>query len=178
MPGVSGLEVARAVCPPCRVIFTTAYDQYAIDAFTGVSTGQPFFDINGDGVVNDDDKIATTIDGETVYLPGGSIDLGGSKVEVDATGSTWTVDGARALKPGAYRVGASVAVGVVYIPQYVLGHWWEQLLHNQSALRLRSRLIFTPGVMVSSVPWQLASSEGAEEKLDRPAAGDVRRGGA
>ena len=41
---------------------------------------------------------------------------------------------------------------VVYIPQYVLGHWWEQLLHNQSALRLRARLLFTPGVMVSSVP--------------------------
>ncbi|MGO1167025.1 MAG: APC family permease [Janibacter sp.] len=67
---------------------------------------------------------------------------------------------------------------VVYIPQYVLGHWWEQVLHNQSALRLRSRLIFTPGVMVSSVPWQLASSEGAEERMDGPVAGDVRRGGA
>ena len=66
---------------------------------------------------------------------------------------------------------------VVYIPQYVLGHWWEQLLHNQSALRLRSRLLFTPGVMVSSVPWQMASSEGVEERLDeRPVVGDVRRG--
>ena len=45
---------------------------------------------------------------------GGSIDLGGSKVEVDAAGAaTWTVDGAaRVLKPGTYRVGASVAVGV------------------------------------------------------------------
>ncbi len=45
---------------------------------------------------------------------GGGIDLGGSKVEVDGTGAaTWTVDGAaRALKPGVYRVGASVAVGV------------------------------------------------------------------
>lgn len=67
---------------------------------------------------------------------------------------------------------------VVYIPQYVLGHWWEQVLHNQSALRLRSRLIFTPGVMVSSVPWQLASSAGAEDRMDGPVAGDVRRGGA
>ncbi len=65
---------------------------------------------------------------------------------------------------------------VVYIPQYVLGHWWEQILHNQSALRLRTRLLFTPGVMVSSVPWQLASSAGVEERLDGPVAGDVRRG--
>jgi len=47
----------------------------------------------------------------------------------------------------------------VYIPEYVVGHWWEQLLHNQSALRLKSRLLFTPGVTVTSVPWQLASSE-------------------
>ena len=43
---------------------------------------------------------------------GGSVDLSGSKVDIDATGATWTVDGARALKPGAYRVGASVAVGI------------------------------------------------------------------
>jgi amino acid transporter len=47
----------------------------------------------------------------------------------------------------------------VYIPEYVVGRWWEQLLHNQSALRLKSRLLFTPGVMVTSVPWQLKSSE-------------------
>lgn len=47
---------------------------------------------------------------------------------------------------------------VVYVPEYVVGHWWEQLLHNQSALRLKSRLLFTPGVVVASVPWQLASS--------------------
>ena len=51
---------------------------------------------------------------------------------------------------------------VVYIPEYVVGHWWEQILHNQSALRLKSRLLFTPGVVVASVPWQLESS-GAEE---------------
>lgn len=54
----------------------------------------------------------------------------------------------------------------VYIPEYVVGHWWEQLLHNQSALRLKSRLLFTPGVMVTSVPWQLASSEHARDLDD------------
>ncbi len=48
----------------------------------------------------------------------------------------------------------------VFIPEYVVGHWWEQLLHNQSALRLKSRLLFQPGVMVTSVPWQLESSTG------------------
>ena len=51
---------------------------------------------------------------------------------------------------------------VVYIPEYVVGHWWEQLLHNQSALRLKSRLLFTPGVVVASVPWQLESSSAGD----------------
>ena len=49
---------------------------------------------------------------------------------------------------------------VVYIPEYVVGHWWEHLLHNQSALRLKGRLLFTPGVVVASVPWQLSSTKG------------------
>ncbi|MGK5548293.1 APC family permease, partial [Streptomyces sp. URMC 127] len=49
----------------------------------------------------------------------------------------------------------------VFIPEYVVGHWWENLLHNQSALWLKSRLLFTPGVMVTSVPWQLTSSRRA-----------------
>ncbi|MBB3674512.1 APC family permease [Modestobacter versicolor] len=67
---------------------------------------------------------------------------------------------------------------VVFVPQYVVGHWWENLLHNQSALRLRTRLQFQPGVMITSVPWQLESSLDREPKLDGagPAPGDLRRG--
>ena len=61
---------------------------------------------------------------------------------------------------------------MVYIPEYVVGHWWEQLLHNQSALRLKGRLLFTPGVMVASVPWQLQLLRGREHRLDgRPPVG-------
>ncbi|HVV11986.1 APC family permease [Amycolatopsis sp.] len=64
----------------------------------------------------------------------------------------------------------------VYIPEYVVGHWWENLLHNQSALRLKGRLLFEPGVMVTSVPWQLRSSDRRDlERADR-VPGDVRRG--
>jgi hypothetical protein len=48
-------------------------------------------------------------------------------------------------------------VVVVFIPEYVVRHWWEHLLHNQSALRLKARLLFQPGVMVTSVPWQLGT---------------------
>src|SRR3984957_13970873 len=46
----------------------------------------------------------------------------------------------------------------VYIPEYVLGHWWEQTLHNQSALRLKARLLLERGVVVASVPYQLQSA--------------------
>jgi amino acid transporter len=53
-------------------------------------------------------------------------------------------------------------VVTVFIPEYVVGRWWENLLHNQSALRLKGRLLFMPGVMVTSVPWQLHSSQGRE----------------
>jgi amino acid transporter len=49
---------------------------------------------------------------------------------------------------------------VVYLPEYVVGHWWEHLLHNQSALRLKARLLFQPGVLVTNVPWQLGSARG------------------
>jgi amino acid transporter len=49
---------------------------------------------------------------------------------------------------------------VVYLPEYVVGRWWEHLLHNQSALRLKARLLFQPGVMVTNVPWQLGSAGG------------------
>jgi amino acid transporter len=44
---------------------------------------------------------------------------------------------------------------VVYIPEYVVSHWWENLLHNQSALRLKARLLFQSGVLVTNVPWRL-----------------------
>jgi hypothetical protein len=64
----------------------------------------------------------------------------------------------------------------VFIPEYVVGHWWEQILHNQSALRLKSRLLFQRGVMVTSVPWQLHSSERTARQTPRPVPGAVRRG--
>jgi amino acid transporter len=64
----------------------------------------------------------------------------------------------------------------VFIPEYVVGRWWEQLLHNQSALRLKGRLLFTPGVMVTSVPWQLISASRRAGERGGTRAGDARRG--
>ena len=51
----------------------------------------------------------------------------------------------------------------VYIPEYVLGHWWEQVLHNQTALRLKARLLQLRGVVVASVPYQLSSATRQQE---------------
>ena len=67
-------------------------------------------------------------------------------------------------------------VVTVFIPEYVVGHWWEGLLHNQSALRLKTRLLFIPNVMMTSVPWQLSSSDRVTQVEDHSAPGDVRRG--
>jgi len=68
-------------------------------------------------------------------------------------------------------------VVTVFIPEYVVGHWWEQILHNQSALRLKGRLLFEPGVMVTSVPWQLSSSvRRKDDERVFHAPGDARRG--
>jgi amino acid transporter len=68
----------------------------------------------------------------------------------------------------------------IFIPEYVVGHWYEHLLHNQSALRLKGRLLFMPGVTVTSVPWQLDSSEAAKNRYRKrrewSAPGSVRRG--
>jgi len=85
------------------------------------------------------------------------------------------VDYTRSIRDASPR-----GVVAVYIPEYVVGRWWEQLLHNQTALRLKGRLLFTPGVMVISVPYQLRSSVVAKERVERELTktrpGDIRRG--
>ncbi len=43
------------------------------------------------------------------------------------------------------------------IPEYVVGRWWQHLLHNQTALRLKGRLLFEPAVTVTSVPWLIGA---------------------
>ncbi|HSK32280.1 MAG TPA: APC family permease [Propionicimonas sp.] len=65
----------------------------------------------------------------------------------------------------------------VYIPEYIVGHWWEQLLHNQTGLILKTRLNFMQGVMVTSVPYQLASSRYAIDRAQRNTAAAWRRPG-
>jgi amino acid transporter len=44
----------------------------------------------------------------------------------------------------------------VVLPELVASHWWEHLLHNHTALRLKAALLFHPGIVVANVPYHLA----------------------
>jgi amino acid transporter len=67
-------------------------------------------------------------------------------------------------------------VVAVYIPEYVVGRWWENLLHNRSTARVKRRLLFEPGVMVINVPWQLRSSTTRDPDRVTHSPGQIRRG--
>ena len=47
----------------------------------------------------------------------------------------------------------------VILPEFVPSHWWEHLLHNQTALRLKAALLFHPGIVLTNVPYHLARSD-------------------
>jgi amino acid transporter len=47
----------------------------------------------------------------------------------------------------------------VFIPEYVVPRWWQNLLHNQSAFRLKARLLYTRGVVVVNVPYHIGRGE-------------------
>jgi hypothetical protein len=44
---------------------------------------------------------------------------------------------------------------VVVLPEFVPRHWWENLLHNQTALRIKAALLFRSRVALTSFPYQL-----------------------
>ena len=54
----------------------------------------------------------------------------------------------------------------VVVPEFTLDHWWQQLLHNQSALVLRTRLRGRPNTVVTSVPFHLRGD--TVEMVGRP----------
>jgi amino acid transporter len=64
----------------------------------------------------------------------------------------------------------------VYTPIYIVGHWWEGLLHNHKARRIRQKLMLVHGVTVALVPWLLDSSELIYGRRSRPIPGQERRG--
>ncbi|WP_442914973.1 APC family permease [Leifsonia sp. Leaf264] len=67
-------------------------------------------------------------------------------------------------------------VTTIYMPQYIVGHWWESLLHNHKARRIRQKLMLVHGVTIALVPWLLDSSDLLYGRRSRPLPGQDRRG--
>ncbi|MDR1294972.1 MAG: APC family permease, partial [Bifidobacteriaceae bacterium] len=59
---------------------------------------------------------------------------------------------------------------VVFIPEYIVSHWWQRAAHNRSAARLTRALRRMPGVVIASVPWQLGHAPEDQRDRDRGAA--------
>jgi Ca2+/Na+ antiporter len=76
----------------------------------------------------------------------------------------------------AHRAAHGSEVVTVYTPVYVVGHWWEQLLHNHKARRIRQKLMLVHGVTLALVPWLLDSSQLIYGRRSRPMPGMDRRG--
>jgi hypothetical protein len=45
-------------------------------------------------------------------------------------------------------------ITIVVVPEYVAKHWWERLLYNQTANRLRAELLGRPNTVVANVPYR------------------------
>jgi len=58
----------------------------------------------------------------------------------------------------------------VVIPEYVARSWWERLLYNQSAKRLRTALLGRPHTVVVGVPYRREDDGQGVEPVSRPAA--------
>jgi hypothetical protein len=56
----------------------------------------------------------------------------------------------------------------VVIPEFVVGKWYEQILHNQSALMLKGRLLFREGIVVTSVPYHVTMDEDGQSPQPSP----------
>jgi amino acid transporter len=76
----------------------------------------------------------------------------------------------------AHREEFGAEVVTVYTPIYIVGHWWEGLLHNHRSRRIRQRLMLAHGVTVALVPWLLDSSELLYGRRSRVLPGQDRRG--
>ncbi|MCC4908601.1 APC family permease [Microbacterium sp. cx-59] len=75
-----------------------------------------------------------------------------------------------------YRAKHGSTVVTVYLPQYIVGHWWESFLHNRRARRIANQLMLVHGVTITLVPWLLDSSEVVYGRRSRPLLGQERAG--
>lgn len=81
---------------------------------------------------------------------------------------------AQFIKQWRQKHGSSVVT--VYLPQYIVGHWWETILHNRRARRIANQLMLIHGVSITLVPWLLDSTELIYGRRSRPLPGQERSG--
>ena len=57
----------------------------------------------------------------------------------------------------------------VVLPEIVPQHWWEHLLHNKTALYIRTAFLFKPNVIVTTVPFHLGRAARLRDLVDHDA---------
>lgn len=55
-------------------------------------------------------------------------------------------------------------VVTIVLPEFVVRHWWEHLLHNQTGLYVKRLLLYEPRVVVTSVPFHLGTAQAPAEE--------------
>jgi hypothetical protein len=54
----------------------------------------------------------------------------------------------------------------IVVPEIVPKRWWEHLLHNKTALYIRTAFLFRPNVVVTAVPYLVGHSYRLRDLLD------------
>ncbi|GAA3216216.1 APC family permease [Microbacterium terregens] len=95
-------------------------------------------------------------------------------VIIESPYRSYTAPVTKFIKQYREKFGSSVVT--VYLPQYIVGHWWESLLHNRRSRRIAQQLMLVHGVSITLVPWLLDSSRLIYGRRSRPLPGDQRAG--
>jgi len=121
--------------------------------------------------------ITKPVAGALVYATTISEDVRAAYVEVDQEAATqlkaqwedWDIGVDLAILPSPYRSvirplveyvrqlteGGEADLVTVIVPEIVPHKWWEHLLHNKTALYIKTAFLFKPNVVVTAVPYRL-----------------------
>ncbi len=127
--------------------------------------------------------------GAFVYATAISEDVRAAYIEVDPVATerfreqwaTWDIGVDLAVLPSPFRsvlrplvdyVNGLLTAGqtdliTVVVPEIVPHRWWEHLLHNKTALYIRTAFMFRPNVVVTSVPYLLGHAGRLRDVLER-----------
>jgi amino acid transporter len=63
-------------------------------------------------------------------------------------------------------LGGEADLVTVIVPEIVPHKWWEHLLHNKTALYIRTAFLFRPGVVVTAVPYRLGTAVRLRDRIN------------